>query len=205
MPGLKIPEVYSGDFMFTGIVENLGKLQSKQGAVFTFAAAPAFCRKFSTGTSIAVNGACLTVVEKHDKTFAVEIMPETQNRTMLGKLRINDLANLELPVTAETFLSGHIVQGHIDGVGMIKKVVPRGNSKILHISIPRSLAKYLANKGSIAVNGISLTIISAKPSYFTVGIIPYTWTHTMLHRVKISNKVNIEVDILAKYLEKLLL
>lgn len=190
--------------MFTGIITNLGKLKSKRDAAFAFEASPSFCRKISKGTSIAVNGACLTVIEKNYDTFAVEIMPETQNRTMLGKLRTNDLVNLELPATAETFLSGHIVQGHIDGVGVIKKIVPQGNSKILSISIPKPLAKYIADKGSVAVNGISLTIISTKLNYFTVGIIPYTWEQTMLHQIKIGNRVNIEVDILAKYLEKLL-
>lgn len=199
----KNPRSIYGDFMFTGIITNLGKLQSKQGAVFTFAASPPVCRKISTGTSIAVNGACLTAVRKTRQTFTVEIMPETLRRTGLGKLQTGDLVNLELPATAKTFLSGHIVQGHVDGAGTIKKIVSRGNSRILSISIPKALAKYLADKGSIAVNGISLTIISAKPNYFKVGIIPYTWEHTMLHQIKIGGQVNIEVDLLAKYLEKL--
>lgn len=189
--------------MFTGIITHLGRLQSKEGAVFTFAASPSLYRKISKGTSIAVNGACLTVLRKSRQTFSVEIMPETQNRTMLGSLQVKNLVNLELPVTAETFLSGHVVQGHVDGVGAITKIVRQGNSKILTINIPKSLAKYVANKGSVAVNGISLTVISAKPTYFTAGIIPYTWTHTMLHRAKVGDKVNLEVDILAKYLEKL--
>lgn len=190
--------------MFTGIITNLGKLQSRGGAVFTFAASPSFGRKISKGTSVAVNGACLTVVKTNKQAFTVEIMPETRNRTMLGKLRINDLVNLELPATPETFLSGYLVQGHIDGIGVIKKIIPRGSSKILTITIPKPLAKYVVEKGSIAVNGISLTVISAKPNSFTVGIVPYTWKQTMLHKVKIGLRVNIEVDILAKYLEKLL-
>lgn len=191
--------------MFTGIINNLGKLQQKQGAVFTFQTSQAFCRKIRKGVSIAVNGACLTVMKKNERAFIVEVMPETKKQTMLGNLRTSDLVNLELPATAATLLSGHIVQGHIDGVGMIKKIAPQGNSKILTIGAPKALSKYIVKKGSIAVNGISLTIISTKPNYFTVGIIPYTWEQTMLRQIKIDNRVNIEVDILAKYLERLLL
>ncbi len=199
----KNPRRVCGGFMFTGIISHLGKLKSKRNAVFTFRAEKSFCRKIKKGTSIAVNGVCLTVTQNALASFTVEIMPETKRRTMLGNLEVGSLVNLELPATPQNFLSGHIVQGHIDSVGTVKRIVPQGNSRILIISIPKTLNKYLVEKGSVAVNGISLTIINAKPGFFTVGIIPYTWRHTSLQEIKVGDLVNLEVDILAKYLEKL--
>lgn len=130
-------------------------------------------------------------------------MPETAKRTMLGRLKIGDLVNLELPVSLTQLLSGHLVHGHVDGVGTIKKIQKEGNSRLLTITISRDLNKYIVEKGSIAVNGISLTVINVGLD-FTVGIIPYTWQHTMLKQTKLGDSVNIEVDILAKYLEKIL-
>lgn len=189
--------------MFTGIISNLGKLRSRRGAVFTFQAAPVFCRKVSKGTSIAVNGACLTAVRKTRQTFTVEVMPETLRRTGFVKLQTGDSVNLELPATPQTFLSGHIVQGHIDEVGIVKRIDPAGNSQMFTILVPRSLTKYIVEKGSIAVNGIALTVVTARPESFTVAIIPHTWKQTMLRKVKVGDGVNIEVDILGKYLEKL--
>lgn len=191
--------------MFTGIINDLGKLKTKQGAVFTFEASSAFCRKVSKGVSIAVNGACLTAVGKTRRNFIVEIMPETLRRTALGKLQTGDLVNLELPATAQTFLSGHLVQGHVDGIGVISKIAPRGNSKILTVTVSQALSKYLVPKGSVAVNGISLTVISARRGRFTAGIIPHTWKNTTMRQTKIGGEVNVEIDILAKYLEKLLI
>ncbi|MBI2330115.1 riboflavin synthase [Candidatus Daviesbacteria bacterium] len=191
--------------MFTGIITHLGKFIGIKKSVFTFIANPAFCKKISKGTSIAVNGVCLTAFAKPaQNSFSVEVMPETQKKTMLGHLKINDLTNLELPVTPTTLLSGHIVQGHIDGIAKLVRIERNKNSHILQFSIPDNLSKYITEKGSIAVNGISLTIIEAKRKYFIVGIIPYTWKNTMLNTIKIGDFVNIEVDILAKYIEKLL-
>lgn len=123
---------------------------------------------------------------------------------MLGYLKINDPVNLELPATPSTFLSGHIVQGHVDGISKLLDIEPSGNSRILKLSIVSSIAKYLVKKGSVAVNGISLTVMETGKKKFTVGIIPYTWDNTMLHTVKIGDLVNIEVDILAKYVSRLL-
>ena len=190
--------------VFTGIITNLGKLKKKAGATFTFAADQSFCRKIRNGTSISVNGVCLTILKKPSKnSFSVEVMPETLNKTMLGNLKIDNLVNLELPLAPADFISGHIVQGHVDAVAKLTSITKRGISRILKFSIPRKLSKYLVTKGSVAVNGISLTIIEAGKDYFTVGIIPYTWTNTMLHIVKKNDFVNIEVDILAKYVERL--
>ncbi|MBU1031671.1 riboflavin synthase [Patescibacteria group bacterium] len=196
-----------GDFlmhMFTGIISNLGKLNNKNGAIFTFSADSVFCKKISKGTSIAINGTCLTVFKKPTKnSFSVEVMPETQNKTMLGHLKINDLVNLELPLTPQSFLSGHIVQGHIDTVSKLLSIKKEKNSRILKFFTPRGFKKYIIEKGSIAINGVSLTIIKATKNNFTVGIIPYTWDNTMFHILKPADFVNIEVDILAKYLEVL--
>lgn len=200
---IKIPE--RGFLMFTGIITHLGKLTKKEGSIFTFTTDPVFCRKISIGTSTAVNGICLTVSKKPtDTRFSIEVMPETLDKIMLGYLKIGDLVNLELPVTLQTFLSGHLVQGHIDDVSKLLAIKISGNSHILKFSIPTNLSKYITEKGSIAMNGISLTVIESKKHYFTVGIIPHTWNDTMLNTLKIGDFVNTEVDILAKYIERLL-
>ncbi len=189
--------------MFTGIITNLGRLTKKEGSSFTFNTDYSICKKLKVGTSIAVNGVCLTVLKTLNKNFfSTEVMPETKNKTMLGSLKTNDLVNLELPLTPTDFISGHIVQGHIDGVSKLLELKASGSSRILKFSAPPSIAQYITQKGSIAVNGISLTIIEAGKNFFTVGILPYTWMKTMLHTIKKGDLVNIEVDILAKYVEE---
>src|SRR3989338_7091583 len=192
--------------MFTGIISHLGKLTKAEDPVFTFSAPKTITDSLKKGISIAINGICLTVTSKpHFDTFSVEIMPETLKRTMLGKLKVDDLVNLELPVTAYTLLSGHIVQGHVDGTGKVEEIKKEGNSRLFTIKIPSRLSKYIVEKGSIAVNGVSLTVIDIGDNFFTVGIIPHTWDKTMLYTIKSGDYVNIEVDILAKYLEKLII
>lgn len=190
--------------MFTGIITNLGKLTKKENSLFTFRVNAAFCERLGEGTSIAINGICLTVCAYTNDTFSITAMPETIKRTMLQKLEVNDLVNLELPVTPQTLLSGHIVQGHVDAVGEIFEIKEEGNSKLLTVTIPSRISPYIVEKGSIALNGISLTVIVASTTSFTVGIIPYTWENTMLHQIKRGAVVNIETDILAKYIEKLM-
>lgn len=190
--------------MFTGIIKYLGKFKKREGQLFTFTAPALLCRKLAEGESIAINGACLTVFSQTSDTFSVEMIPETIRRTMLGTLQKDDLVNLELPVTAKTFLSGHIIQGHIDGVGQVINITKDQHGKIVKVSSPKNLSRYLVAKGSIAINGISLTIMSVKREKFTVGIIPRTFEHTMMHQLKTDDLVNIEVDVLAKYVEKLL-
>lgn len=191
--------------MFTGIITNLGKFTRKDGSVLTFRADRVFCKKIYKGTSVAVNGVCLTVFEKPtNSSFSIEIMPETLNKTMLGYLKINDPVNLELPATPATLLSGHIVQGHVDGTAKLISITKNSNSHIFKFSAASSLLRYISTKGSIAVNGISLTVIKTAKNYFTVGIIPYTWDNTMLSTIKAGDRVNIEVDILAKYVSRLL-
>lgn len=153
--------------------------------------------------SIAINGICLTVVASDEGTFRIDFMPETAKKTSIHTLGKNDIVNLELPATPETLLAGHIVQGHVDATGTINIIEKEGNSYLFTITIPESLNKYIVEKGSITINGISLTVISLQNNQFTVGIIPHTWKNTMLHTAKSSDLVNLEVDIIAKYIEKL--
>lgn len=190
--------------MFTGIITNLGKVLSKTDKILQIKAERSFLVKTEKGTSISINGICLTTVEVYKDYFIVDFIPETENRTNIKYLQKNTLVNLELPVTPITLLSGHILQGHIDGISKLLEIQISGNSRILKLSATTSLTKYIVEKGSIAVNGISLTVIKARNDYFTVGIIPYTWDNTMLHTIKTGDFLNVEVDVLAKYIEKLL-
>jgi len=192
--------------MFTGIITHLGKVQKKEKAVFTFTTDDSFVQKLEGGTSVSVNGVCLTILEKpRQNVFSIEIMPETQQKTTMSSLKENDIVNLELPATPNTFLSGHIVQGHVDATAQIKDIQKTGNSYLFTITILTTLNKYIVEKGSITLNGISLTVITIGKDFFTVGIIPHTWKNTMLHTVKKGDFVNIEVDVLAKYVERLII
>lgn len=189
--------------MFTGIITHLGKVKFIHHSKYTCSSDISFFSKLGKGNSVAVNGICLTVnADPKMSRFSFEVMPETVKKTIIGTLKVGDYVNLELPMSAQALFEGHIVQGHVDGTGMIKKIQPENNSHILNIKVRLELSRYLINKGSIAVNGISLTIIEARRSFFTVGIIPYTWKHTMLQYTKMGDLVNIEVDVLAKYVEK---
>ncbi len=182
--------------MFTGIITNLGKVKNITKDTFTVACG----REMQKGDSIAVDGICLTVVKTGKDYFMIDFMQETASKTNIKYLEVGDLVNLELPATPETFLSGHIVSGHVDGLG---KLVETGTG-ILKFIVPVKLSKYIVEKGSVAINGISLTVIETGKNFFTVGIIPHTWENTMLHTLKTGDFVNIEVDILAKYLERLI-
>lgn len=189
--------------MFTGIVTHLGKVSKKEKKTLAIKASQDFLSKITKGTSISINGICLTVTDIHKYYFAIDFIPETENRTNIKYLQSNDLVNLELPATPASFMSGHIVQGHIDEVSTLLDIKVSDNSRILKFSASPTITKYLAAKGAVAINGISLTVIEVEKNYFTVGIIPYTWNNTILKTIKTGDFVNIEVDILAKYLEKL--
>ncbi|OGD83337.1 riboflavin synthase subunit alpha [Candidatus Curtissbacteria bacterium RBG_13_40_7] len=189
--------------MFTGIISHLGKLEKVKGKEFTFSAGKSFCRNLKKSSSVAVNGACLTVVAKSKNTFSVDVMPETLNRTVLGDLKKGDLVNLELSLSASGRFEGHFVQGHVDGQATVVNIIKEGNSHLFKFRVDKSLTRYLVNKGSVAINGVSLTVIQAKNVFFTAGIIPYTWNNTTMKSLRVGDKVNIEVDILAKYVEKI--
>lgn len=189
--------------MFTGIVTNLGEISKREKNSLSVKTNKKLLGKLSKGLSIAIDGICLTITSKSKDQFSVDFIPETEARTNLKYLKRGSLVNLELPATPETFFSGHLVQGHIDAVAKLENITKDGNSYILKLIIHPSLSRYIVTKGSIAVNGISLTVIKSEKNYFTVGIIPYTWKNTMLHTIKIGDFVNVEVDILAKYLERL--
>ena len=188
--------------MFTGIITHRGTVTDKSRSKITIRTSRRLLHKLHTGASISVDGACLTVVAKKKNSFSADIMPETAKRTILGNLERGASVNLELPATLATFLSGHVVQGHIDGLGTLKEIRKHGTQYTLSIAVPRTLSRYIVPKGSVAINGISLTVIEAQSSRFTVGIIPHTWDVTMLHELVPGNRVNIEMDVLAKYIEK---
>ena len=189
--------------MFTGIISHIGKVKSFQNNQLLVKADRSLIKQVKNGDSVAVNGVCLTVIDKRADLFQVEVMPETLKRTALGGLKSGDIVNLELAMKAADRFAGHIVQGHIDGVATVKSIKQKGNSRLFTFEVPKQLGRYIVEKGSIAVNGISLTVIDASNKTFTVGIIPYTWKHTMLSQAKVGDRVNIEVDILAKYIDKL--
>lgn len=191
--------------MFTGIITHLGRFSKRVGYEFIFMIPQEAAKHINASSSIAIDGVCLTVKRKKNRTIYVDVMAETVKKTILGNIKPNTLVNLELPVTTKTFFSGHIVSGHIDGVSRLISFEKEEDSFILKFSISKSLSKYIAEKGSIAVNGTSLTVIEVGINYFTVGIIPYTWDKTMLHTLRMGDFVNVEVDILAKYVERLLL
>lgn len=186
--------------MFTGIIKNLGKVKNKTKDTLTVISGQELVKKLSRGDSIAVNGICLTVVKTGRDSFMIDFMEETAKRTNIKYLEAGDLVNLELPATPKTFLSGHMVQGHVDGLGKLTEI----KTGILRVVVPVKLSKYIVEKGSISINGISLTVIETGNNFFTVGIIPYTWENTMLHTLNPGDLVNIEVDILAKYVERIL-
>lgn len=190
--------------MFTGIITETGVVAARVLSRVSIRASRRLIDKLERGTSVSVDGVCLTAIGKKKNTFLADVMPETVCKTSLAKRRIGDLVNLELSATPVSFLAGHIVQGHVDGVGTIKKIRQVGSGRILTVSVPRTLTRYIVSKGSIAVNGASLTVIASGKDYFTVGIIPYTWKTTNLSGLMRGDTVNIEVDVLAKYAEKLL-
>jgi riboflavin synthase len=188
--------------MFTGIIQTTGTVK-KVGKDRLILESEALAGKLVIGCSVAVNGACLTAVSIEDGTFSVDVMPETFQKTNLGLLNAGDKVNLELAMPADGRFEGHMVLGHVEGVGEIKEIRDEGNSKILTIQLPQALSQFIIPKGSVAVEGISLTVIEASDGKFTVGIIPHTWEQTHLHSIQVGDKVNLETDIIAKYLKKL--
>jgi riboflavin synthase len=184
--------------MFTGIVEELGRVRSRDGGRFTFEATLVL-EDAKIGDSIAVYGCCLTVVETGEGWWAADAVDETLARTNLGDLAAGDPVNLERPVRAADRLGGHIVQGHVDTVGTVVEPAPQ-----LRITIPRDLSRYVVEKGSITVDGCSLTVVKVNDEDFTIAIIPHTAEVTTLGVRRPGDRVNLEVDLVAKYVERLL-
>jgi len=188
--------------MFTGIITHTGTVAEISRATLRVRASRDIVRTLKKGGSIAVDGVCLTVTAKTGDSFSADVMIETFERTNFGNLKSGNLVNLELPATPQTFLSGHIVQGHIDAVGVVKEIRKKGSQFTLFISVPKQVFRYIVSKGSITVNGVSLTAVNVRLGIFSVGIIPHTWESTMFHTLRPKAGVNIEVDVLAKYVEK---
>jgi len=194
--------------MFTGIIEEVGAIEAmdrhKTGARLLVKCARVLS-DLTLGASIAVNGVCLTAVDIRTDGFSADLAPETLSRSNLGSLNPGDLVNLERPLSLQTRLSGHIVQGHVDGTGLLEELRDLGGGNHeLAVRVTPELDKFLVYKGSIAIDGMSLTIASVQDRQVRVAIIPHTWNATNLHRRRVGDRVNIECDLLAKHLEKLL-
>ncbi|MEU0969690.1 riboflavin synthase [Streptomyces sp. NPDC005917] len=193
--------------MFTGIVEELGEITAVEnlGDASRFRLrGPVVTEGAQHGDSIAVNGVCLTVVEHEGDEFTADVMQETLKRSSLGALDVGSRVNLERPTAVGARLGGHIVQGHVDGTGQVLARTPSENWEIVKVSLPVDLARYVVEKGSITVDGISLTVVEAGSDYFTVSLIPTTLALTTLGLKQPGDPVNLEVDVVAKYVERLL-
>jgi len=193
--------------MFTGIVEELGTVVAVDPLVDAARiriSGPIVTSDAVHGASIAVNGVCLTVVEVGDAEFSADVMNETLQRSSLGQLAPGSRVNLERPVTLAARLGGHLVQGHVDGTGEIVSRTPSENWEIVRISLPNDLGRYVVEKGSITVDGVSLTVVDADRDSFSVSLIPTTLELTTLGHKTSGDPVNLEVDVVAKYVERML-
>ena len=187
--------------MFTGIVETVGEIAAAQlsAAGMRLRIDTALAEQLALGDSLAVNGTCLTVVARHQNAVEMDVSPETLRVTSLGGLAAGRLVNLERPMRAGAFFGGHFVQGHVDTTGTVDAVRPEGESRRMTFRFPAAFAPNIVPKGSIAVDGISLTVASVAPGRFDVQIIPFTWEHTNLRILEPGDRVNLECDILGKY------
>lgn len=194
--------------MFTGLVEATGRIETVENhgrdRRLRLAPGPTLMEGLQAGDSIAVNGACLTVVDPDGAGFCVDVSAETLAHTDLGTLTAGDRVNLERALLPTTRLGGHLVSGHVDGVGTVVDRHPDGASQRFRIRVPDVLARYIAPKGSVCVDGISLTVNEVAGSEFGVNIVPHTLAHTTLDETRQGDGVNIEVDLVARYLERLL-
>lgn len=195
------------DLMFTGLIEQTATvlwIRATDRGTQLQIAAPGIAEMVRTGDSISVNGCCLTVTAHRGEQITFDLLEETLERTNLRNLRRDSLVNLERPLTAEGLLGGHFVQGHIDCAVAIISYEALGNDYRLEVGLPSEFAHYIASKGSVAIDGISLTVAEILPDSFAVWIIPHTRRSTNLHAVQPGDQVNIEFDILAKYVERMI-
>jgi len=193
--------------VFTGIVEELGEITAVEelGDASRFTVrGPVVTMGAKHGDSIAVNGVCLTVVDLVDDAFTADVMAETLDRSSLGALAAGSRVNLERPMALGGRLGGHLVQGHVDGTGEIVAREPAEHWEVVRIALPAALARYVVEKGSITVDGVSLTVVDAGAEYFTVSLIPTTLAMTTLGTKQTGDPVNLEVDVIAKYVERML-
>jgi riboflavin synthase len=190
--------------VFTGIVEELGEVV-KASEAFLAVRGPVVTSDAALGDSISVNGVCLTVVSVEGDVFTADVMEETYRRSVIGKLEPGDRVNLERAATLTTRLGGHLVQGHVDGVAHIVKRTPAAEWEEVTFRLPEGLAKYVVEKGSITIDGTSLTVAAIEGDEFSVGLIPTTLEATTLGRKQVGDPVHIETDVVAKHVEKLLL
>lgn len=193
--------------MFTGIIEEVGTVHSMEQheGGWRLTLASEIARQGSNvGDSIAVDGVCLTITDNRDGRLAFGLAPETVSRTSLGDLHADDPVNLERAMAADGRFGGHMVQGHVDGTGLVESVIPDGDSLRFSIAAPPELMRYIVPKGFIAVDGTSLTVIDAERDRFTFMLVAYTQEHIALPARPVGSRVNLEVDIMAKYIERLL-
>jgi riboflavin synthase len=190
--------------MFTGIVAEVGTVAAagaSDGGRLSVAAG-SLAESLNVGASVAVEGVCLTVAEVRNGVFGADVSAETLERTTLGELRRGDKVNLEAAVAAGSPLGGHLVQGHVDGVGVVRALERRGGEYALRVTVPAALARYVVEKGSVAVAGISLTPIEVNDASFGAAVVSHTFDHTTLRFRRPGDRVNVEVDIVAKYVER---
>ena len=193
--------------MFTGIIEELGTIESfeaHEGGARMTVGAKLVTSDATNGDSIAVNGVCLTALDITPNSFSADLSQETLDRSTLGRLEIGSRVNLERAVTPSTRLGGHIVQGHVDARGEFISAEEHGDFWTLRIGFPREISRYLVHKGSVSVEGISLTIAKLSDEHFDIAIIPKTWEMTNLSTLEAGDPVNLEVDVIAKYVEKMI-
>lgn len=189
--------------MFTGIIQTTAKIKKaeRRGSSLVLTIAKPKGLQLKLGDSIATNGVCLTVDQVEQDEYKTELMAETLTKTTFGK-QIPGVVNLERPVKANGFLDGHIVQGHVDCVGKVTEIIPKGNSKIFKVSFNKKYAQCVVEKGSIAIEGVSLTVVACGPSWLSVALVKYTLKNTNLDAKQAGDLVNLEFDIIAKYVAK---
>jgi len=201
------PLSYAHAHMFTGIIQEVGTIEAagEKNSVKTFTIhAPQTVKKLNVGDSISVDGACLTVIETKGDTFKVEAIPETLKLTICGDYSKGAEVNLEPAMQMSDRFHGHFVSGHVDFTGEILKKEHEGDSTIFLLSCPQKMAKYFSLKGSVTLNGVSLTVSKVEEEKFEVSLIPHTLKNTNLHKLKVKGKVNVEIDLIARYLESLI-
>ena len=188
--------------MFTGIIAEVGRVTSAQPGSLVITVSKVL-QGVEPGGSIAVNGVCLTITSFNTNSFSVDIMPETLRQTNLGLLSAGDRVNLEMPLALGGQLGGHLVQGHVDATGRVASVTGDGEAMLIRFEVPPEVMRYIVEKGFVAVDGVSLTVMTKDTSSFLVSVVDYTRTHTTLGNRQVGDLVNLEVDIIAKYVEQL--